>query len=415
MGASLPPLPMEIVDLDLAALPERLASNGWVRLVVWHRDLCLGGADVAPDRLPMTAAALYDVALDAALPALWVHLFAPAAETRVPPQSVARDDVLAVDDPFGELHRRLDVPPGELDDVSVVVCTRDRPEHLERCLSALEQLDHPPAEIVVVDNASATTETKEVVSAHTRATYVREDRPGLDIARNTGLDAATLDIVAFVDDDVEVHPAWLGQLRRPFEDGAVAATGLVLPAELRTSAQVVFEQHWSLGKGFVPRVFGPRFHDRRRRRATPVWEVGAGANMAFRRDAVLGLGGFDERLDVGAAGCSGDSELWYRLLSAGHDVRYVPTAVVRHRHRATFDELRRQIHDYMRGHAAALLVQHQRTGDRGNLVRLIAGIPRHYVRTWLARRNGTLHPDRALLREQISGVMAGVWYHLRRR
>src|SRR5688572_29264099 len=78
-------------------------------------------------------------------------------------------------------------PP--LHSVSVVICTRDRPEELARCLASLPQQTYPPREIIVVDNASRDLRTREVVrNAH--AVYVREDRPGLDIARNTGAQRA---------------------------------------------------------------------------------------------------------------------------------------------------------------------------------------------------------------------------------
>jgi GT2 family glycosyltransferase len=175
---------------------------------------------------------------------------------------------------------------------------------------------------------------------------------------------------------------WIGRLAACFVDPAVvAATGLVLPAELDTEAQLVFERDLGgLGRGYEPRRFDGAWFARHRRRGVPVWQIGAGANMAFRRAAVRAVGGFDERLDAGAAGCSGDSELWYRLLAAGGVCVYTPAAVVHHHHRATLPELRRQVHDYMRGHVTALLVQFERHRHWGNLYRLAIGLPAYYAR-----------------------------------
>ena len=86
-------------------------------------------------------------------------------------------------------------------------------------------------------------------------------------------------------------------------------TGPALPAVLASEAQAAFEIFWSFDRRYQPIVFTPHFVRQTRSRGTPTWIIGAGANMAFRRQAFLLLGGFDERLDVGAAGCGGDSEL----------------------------------------------------------------------------------------------------------
>ena len=99
---------------------------------------------------------------------------------------------------------------------SVVICTRDRPEELRQCLSSLPRQTHPPREIIVVDNASRDQRTRDVALA-AGVTYVREDRPGLDIARNAGALRATGDIVAYTDDDVLLHPRWLEQLICAFD------------------------------------------------------------------------------------------------------------------------------------------------------------------------------------------------------
>jgi GT2 family glycosyltransferase len=318
-------------------------------------------------------------------------------------------------------------PPGTpaADDVTVVICTRDRPEWLARCLMALARSTAPPAEVLVVDNAPSSEATRVLVDRMQGVRYVREPRPGLDIARNTGLRAATTEFVAYTDDDAEPHPDWTWRIRRAFDDddrddaSTMGVTGLVLPAELDTDAQVLFEDHAGFGRGYVRRDFGPDFLIRHRRRGAPVWEIGAGANMAFRRSAVAAVGGFDERLDVGAAGCSGDSEIWHRLLATGGRCRYEPSAVVRHHHRRTREELLRQMYFYMRGHACALLVQFERHRSPGDLVRLFLVLPQWYgtraAKALVRRLRGVPRAADALLAPQMRGCLAGVLFYLRSR
>ena len=297
---------------------------------------------------------------------------------------------------------------------SLVICTRDRPEELARCLASLGSQTRPPDEIIVVDNASRDGRTRAAAEA-AGVIYVREDRPGLDIARNAGVRAARGDIIAFTDDDVRLHPAWFERLTGALEDGtAMAATGLVLPAELETEAQQIFERYWGFGRGYDPQMFGAEFFAADSRTGSEVWKIGAGASMAFRREAFEQAGLFDERLDVGAAGCSGDSEFWHRILSKGGVCRYEPAAVAFHYHRRDLAGLGSQIYHYMKGHSAALLVQYERSRNRGNLWRLFSFLPRYYAsRSWKRLRYGA-RPENRFLGREIAGFLAGIAYYLRR-
>jgi glycosyltransferase involved in cell wall biosynthesis len=297
---------------------------------------------------------------------------------------------------------------------SVVICTRDRPEELKRCLASLPLQTYPPREVIVVDNASRDQRTREVALA-AGAVYVREDRPGLDFARNTGARHATASVVAYTDDDVLLHPKWLERLVAGFDTPEIAAvTGLVLPAELATEAQLHFEAYWGFGKGYVRRDFDAKLFAEYRDTVFPAWEVGAGASMAFRREIFDLVGFFDERLDVGQAGCSGDSEFWYRLVARGFCCRYEPRCVAFHFHRRTMDGLSSQIFHYMRGHAAALLVQHERTGIASNLKQALWRMPRWYARRliWSKLRRKKL-PNDEFLREEISGFLSGLLFYYR--
>lgn len=297
--------------------------------------------------------------------------------------------------------------------VSLVICTRDRPKELARCLASLPGQTRAPDEIVVVDNASLTGETEEVCK-RANVRYVREPRPGLDIARNTGALKSTGDIIAYTDDDIVLHPRWLERLTAAFDRPDVwAVTGLVLPAELATPAQWHFEKFWGFGRGFQRTDFGQEFLERHGRYGCPTWLIGAGASMAFRQAALREIGLFDERLDVGAAGCSGDSEIWHRILCSGGICRYEPSAVAFHYHRRDWAGLQKQIRAYMRGHSAALLVQYERTGRKGNLRRLLVSFPAFYARRLVKRFTFRNDPSCLLLRQEIAGLLSGVLFYLR--
>lgn len=292
--------------------------------------------------------------------------------------------------------------------LSVVIPTRDRPDDLQRCLASFKEQSSAPHEIIVVDNAPSDERTRGVALA-AGVRYVREDRRGLDQARNTGVMAARGTIVAFCDDDVALHPDWCRQILAAFDDRQIqAATGLVLPLELATPAQRIFEFEWGFGRGFSRIDHDAAFFRRTMARGCPVWTLGAGASMAFRRSVFERVGLFDERLDAGAAGCSGDSEFWYRILAAGGTCRYEPRIVSWHRHRRSIDDLRRQIRAYMRGHTVALLVQYQRHGHFGNLRRAFLSLPVHYLRRIALRLLG--RDDGALLLDEIAGYLSGFVY-----
>jgi GT2 family glycosyltransferase len=297
----------------------------------------------------------------------------------------------------------------------VVICTRDRAEPLARCLASLREQTLLPSEVIVVDNASRDARTRDAAAA-AGATCVREDRPGLDYARNAGARAARAPIVAYTDDDVMLHPQWLERLVAAFDRPEIAAvTGLVLPAELATEAQQHFETHWSFGRGYLRRDHDAASFAAQSDAVFPAWEIGAGASMAFRREMFDRVGLFDERLGAGRAGCSDDSEYWYRLMAHGLTCRYEPRSVAFHFHRRSTEALARQIHDYMRGHAAALLVQHERTGIAANWRQAWLGMPRWYARRVWGWLRGARRPEDRFLRQEVLGYLSGLWFYLRHR
>lgn len=244
--------------------------------------------------------------------------------------------------------------------VSVVICTRDRPLLLQSALESVLALDYANFDVIVVDNASSTSATRDHVRALTdpRVRLVEEPHPGLSRARNVGLLAATGEVVAFVDDDAVVDPYWLSSLVKAFDyTGEVSCVSGIVPAgEIRTPAQAAFDQRVSWSDSASVRIFDwrkppvdmPLF-------PFAVGEYGTGANFAVDRRTVARLGGFDENLGAGSATHGGeDLDIFFRILRSGGLLVHEPAAIVWHRHRDNDDALHAQIRGYGLGLGAFL-------------------------------------------------------------
>jgi GT2 family glycosyltransferase len=196
---------------------------------------------------------------------------------------------------------------------------------------------------MVIDNCPTTAETRELVSSCPTIRYALCDEPGLDRARNLALRLAGGSIVAFIDDDVRVHPGWLERIVRNFNDPIVGvATGITLPAELETEAQITLERIASFIKGFERREFtafnADPFH---------VAGMGAGSSMAIRTSILGEVGVFNEQLDGGTPTLSGgDHEFFSRTLRRGYRIVYDNSAIAWHLHRRTENEALKTVFGY---------------------------------------------------------------------
>lgn len=246
--------------------------------------------------------------------------------------------------------------------VSIVVATHDRPESLFRCLGSLLELDYPSFEIVLVDNAPATDASQKLVAerfaGNDRVRYFREDQPGLAAAHNRGLAESKGSVIAFTDDDVVVDRHWLFAFATSIEraEDVGCVTGLILPAELETPAQVWADDYWGLCKGFAEQRFSLDDH----RANGPLFPYaagvfGSGANMAFRADVLRDIGGFDPATGTGTRSRGGDDlSAFFRVVAAGYTLVYSPAAIVKHWNARDYQSLRRQAYGYGVGLAAYL-------------------------------------------------------------
>lgn len=397
----------DVIHIDLSRPISKLGPMSRSQyLIFWWHHLPLGCTTVLPENLPLSSAALATLAAQTIEPTVQAYL-----RTNDSPTDLTLPQLSPLKAPLDHI---LPAPATSDLSVSIIICTRDRPEHLKRCLHSLQQLTPAAKETIVIDNAPQDDRTQRLIQQFEGVRYVREPQPGLSIARNTGIQHSRGDIIVFTDDDVCVHPLWLQQICAGFSAPEVmAVTGIVLPSALETDAQSLFELSYGyLNNGYQPITFETLFFRQHQSRGVPAWDIGAGANMAFRRDIFKQLGGFDPRLGAGAAGCSEDSEMWYRILAHGWHCRYLPSAVVYHAHRRDFTGLQQQMQAYMQGHVVALLIQFEKYQHWGNLWRLVVRLPLNYLRLLIRAIRHGFQQRYSTYWSELWGCCLGPWTYL---
>jgi GT2 family glycosyltransferase len=219
--------------------------------------------------------------------------------------------------------------------VSVVVCTCNGSATLGECLDGLARLEYPDYEVIVVDDGS-TDASARIAAAREGVRLISTDNQGLSAARNTGLRAATGEIVAYIDDDAFPDPHWLDYVALALRDGTHAGVGgpnLPVPGDGLVAASVA-----NAPGGPVHVLL-----------SDTVAEHIPGCNMAFRRDRLLAIDGFDAQFR--AAG--DDVDVCWRLQERGWTLGFHAAAVVWHHRRGSVRRFWRQQRGY--GRAEALL------------------------------------------------------------
>jgi glycosyltransferase involved in cell wall biosynthesis len=286
---------------------------------------------------------------------------------------------------------------------SIIICTRNRIHHLRRCLDSICSSNTPEVEIVVVDNAPIDDQTKQL-SHDYPVRYILEPRRGLNWARARGALEARGDIVFYIDDDVTVEKECHTAIRKEFSNPEVACvTGLILPIELETEAQELFEVNCGFTRGFERREFSAQIIS-----PLAAANVGAGASMAFRRQLVNELGLFSVELDCGSvAKTAGDTFAFYRLLRLGYRIVYTPEAVVWHRHRRNMEELRTTLFDYSLGTYVYLIRCLLEHGESVTIPIGLGWFLSHHMRhLWSGLRRQLGEQPLSLTFSEIRGVLA---------
>jgi glycosyltransferase involved in cell wall biosynthesis len=209
--------------------------------------------------------------------------------------------------------------------VSLIISTRNRCQPLRQCLESIRQLESPAGgwEFIVVYTPAADA-TGEVIEEYGRAwpvamKVVLEMRPGLGLARNSGIAAATGDLIVFTDDDCYPEPDFLVQMERVFaEDPKLGYAG----------GRILL---------YDPTDYPVDIHPSEEREEIPPYHLFApgelsGANMAFRRQAIEETGGFDPLLGAGARMGGEDLDFFATVSAAGWRGVYDPQPTIYHHH-----------------------------------------------------------------------------------
>jgi GT2 family glycosyltransferase/sugar lactone lactonase YvrE len=215
--------------------------------------------------------------------------------------------------------------------VSVVVCAYNAADTIDDCLASLAALTYPRFEIIVVNDGSRD-DTGARARGYAGVRVIDIPNGGLSAARNVGLAEATGEIVAYTDADVRVDCDWLTYLIQPLLSPAFVGSGgpNVVPPDDPFVAQCV-----ARSPGGPTQVL---LDDR-------VAEHVPGCNMAFRRDALLAIGGFNPvYLRAGD-----DVDVCWRLQAKGLQVGFAPSALVWHHHRSSVRAYWRQQVGYGEG------------------------------------------------------------------
>ncbi|MFG0252597.1 MAG: glycosyltransferase [Phycisphaerales bacterium JB038] len=193
----------------------------------------------------------------------------------------------------------------------MVVCCYNSAATLEDCLEGLGDLAYPAYEVIVVDDGS-TDGTSTIAERHD-VRLIRTENRGLSRARNTGIEAARGEIVAFIDSDARPDPDWLTHLALALESSDFVGVGgpnIAPPGDGLVAACV------------AEAPGGPIHVLRTDREAEHI----PGCNMAFRRAALLEIGGFDPQFRV----AGDDVDLCWRFHARGWRIGFAPGAVVWH-------------------------------------------------------------------------------------
>jgi glycosyltransferase involved in cell wall biosynthesis len=218
--------------------------------------------------------------------------------------------------------------------ISVVVCVYNGEKQIAECLSALEGVDYPDYEVIVVDDGS--TDSTAAIAGRFPVRLISTENRGLSAARNVGLSSATGAIIAYIDGDAYPEPEWLKRLAMVFLKTDYIGVGgpNIPPPSDPPVAQC------------VARAPGGPIH-------VLISDTEAehipGCNMAFRRAALLEICGFDAQFRV----AGDDVDICWRLQERGWKLGFSPTAVVFHHRRDSLRAYWKQQAGY--GKAEAML------------------------------------------------------------
>lgn len=269
--------------------------------------------------------------------------------------------------------------------ISLVICTRNRANHLSETLRSLTKMQVGSNwELIIVNNGS-TDNTAEILNKYQSEIshpfeIVNESTPGVGRARNAGWRIARGRFIAFIDDDCYPAQDYLPSMLKCFESEEIGFVGgrvlLHDPTDFPITIQTLERTVELFPGGFVPAGL---IH---------------GANFAFRRSALEQVCGFDERMGKGTPFACEDVEILPRILVKGYKGVYNPRPLIYHHHRRkTLVEASQlmKIYDYARGAYYAKCI-------------LSSNLRKVYVKNWCWTFSPNISSIRRLVRELIGAI-----------
>jgi len=232
--------------------------------------------------------------------------------------------------------------------ITILICTRNRPEQLTRCLSSILKLDYPSYELVVVDNASNHVHIPKL-NYLVPTKFFSCPKPGLSRARNSVLKEINTEFLALMDDDAVAEQRWLSAAVSHFDDPAIGCvTGRILPLETKTEWQ-----ERQLEKGLVSTSNSGRVFDKSN--FNPLTSApGSGSNIIIRTDIIRKIR-FPETFGPGTPVYAGDEHmLFYRIIVENWKIHYEPQSIVYHDYVETEAEFRNRMFRMMVSRGALL-------------------------------------------------------------
>mgnify|MGYP003394054389 CR=1 FL=1 len=215
--------------------------------------------------------------------------------------------------------------------ISVIVPVLNAGSFINDCVTSLINQDFPKDqyEIIIVDNGSKDDTINRLTEYGNSITMLHESKKGSYIARNTGINTAKGEIIAFTDADCIADKNWLKELYIRFVSEDIGCVvGSVIPnpgeslVEIYSRNKKILSQETVVDSRYLP--------------------YGQTANAAFRKEVFTKIGNFDERLMSG-----GDADISWRMqIKTDYKLVYNPESIVEHHHRTTFKGLFKQQFSY---------------------------------------------------------------------
>jgi glycosyltransferase involved in cell wall biosynthesis len=290
--------------------------------------------------------------------------------------------------------------------VSVVICTRNRPDTILQAVTSVLANNHPAFDVIVIDQSTSPATGRilsPIVAMDPRLRYLHVEEPGLSRAYNTGTQYTQGELLAFTDDDCEVPPDWLQAISRAFSADADADLlyGQVLPPPDEPPG------------GIVPALRLER-HERLSQR-TGFRIIGMGANFAARRRLFEAIGGFDVVLGGGGPLCSSqDYDLAYRAFRAGRVILLCPEVKLIHYGRRTYQDWPATLRAYGIGDGG-FYFKHIRCLDLYALCLLAQQIAVQTTRVLAHRLRGQRRMEMIYVRHVLIGIRKCLQFDIDRR